>query len=225
MTYKFIIVSDATMQKGSTRRVAPPSGVRHAAGLALLVVAAAACAEKEAILDQRKFVQHSADEAADKTVTISKEGEFQPACVDVNAGQVVEWRNFNSTLPTNVTSLGEPAELFSPNLTEPYNLCDADDGAPSCGGELFVYWRHQFEAAGLFEYLDTNTASGGRVVRDEYYGTVTVVGLPDTASTGAVCVAGTKPDGTAQTCDDVCCVTALTCPDGMDCINQRCTQP
>lgn len=196
-----------------------------ALGCALLAVVWSACAEKDAVLEQRKFVQHSADETADKTVTISEEGDFQPACVDIAAGQVVEWRNLNTTLPTNVTSLGEPTELFSPNLTEPYNVCGSDDGAPACGGEKFVYWRHLFETAGVFEYLDTNTASGGRVVRDEYYGTVTVVGLPDTASRGAVCVAGTLPDGTTLTCDDVCCVTALTCPDGMECIDQRCTQP
>ncbi len=185
------------------------------------------CSEIEAVKAQRRFVQPSAEGPADKTVSITKESTFQPTCVDIAAGQIVEWRNLNVSLPTNVTSLGEPTELFSPNLVAPYNHCVAGEPTEQCAsiGADYVYWRHHFASAGLFEYLDTNTAQGGRVVRDEYYGTVTVVGLPDTAVTGAVCVAGSKPDGSEQTCDDVCCVTRLTCPENYECVDQRCTAP
>jgi plastocyanin len=139
-------------------------------------------------------------------VPITAEGTFGVQCLRIREGQTVEWRNTAPDVPANVTSLGEPTELYSPSLVSPYNLREED-------GEAHVFWRHTFETPGVFEYFDTNQGDPGRKVVDAYYGTVTFVGISDDVVTGVVCVEGKG----SSACDGVCCVKSSDCPSGQCC--------
>lgn len=148
-----------------------------------------------------------------RIVNITPEGDLAPSCLTVNAGQTVEFRNQAPLVPTNITSLGEPTELFSPNLLLPYNK-------GTDGDEVFAFWRHTFASPGVFEYYDTNGGDPGKKVVDPYYGTVTFVGISDSVHTGVICV---KTSGGDQ-CEGVCCVTNADCPKSQCCDtkNKRC---
>jgi hypothetical protein len=144
--------------------------------------------------------------------------------------QIVEFRNYQPDVPTNVTSLSSPAPLFSPNLVRPYNV-----GTES--GLTYSYWRYAFPRPGVYEYFDTNMGSPGREVVDSYYGTVTYVGEsnapkavvcvdPPSCQATPECLAGTAPEGTVCcTCVGVCCEDGLTdnqCATGKTCVRGRC---
>lgn len=133
-------------------------------------------------------------------IPVTAEGTHGVPCLTIAVGQTVEWRNEAPGIPTNVTSLGEPAELYSPSLVEPYNLSSSD-------GKPYVWWRHTFTEPGVFEYYDTNQGDPGRKVVDPYYGTVTFVGVSDTVRTAVICV---ESPGSGA-CDGVCCVKASDC--------------
>ncbi|HEX8537320.1 MAG TPA: hypothetical protein VF664_07630 [Cystobacter sp.] len=142
-------------------------------------------------------------------------------------GQVVEFRNYQPDIPTNVTSLSAPAPLFSPNLVRPYNTRTE-------GKETFSFWRYAFVQPGAYEYFDTNMGTPGRQVVDSYYGTVTYVGEsnapravvcvdPPTCVASADCLAGSAPEGTVCcTCPGVCCETDLHCSLDKTCLRGRC---
>ena len=172
--------------------------------LALLPVMLAACTAR---MDATPPVQPSATaDPGGRIVAITAEGAFSVPCLRVQVGQTVEWRNLSPDISANVTSLGEPAELYSPNLVAPYNL-GVEDGEP------FVAWRHTFTSPGVFEYFDTNQGDPGRKVTDPYYGTVTFVGTSDAVTTGVVCVEEPGSDA----CDGVCCIKAADCPQSQCC--------
>lgn len=139
-------------------------------------------------------------------VPITSEGTFGLPCLVIDVGETVEWRNEAPDLAANVTSLGEPPELYSPSLVEPYQLRELD-------GAEFSWWRHTFESPGVFEYYDTNQGEAGRKVVDPYYGTVTFVGISDDVRTGVICVE--EPD--SDQCAGVCCVKASDCPSSQCC--------
>jgi plastocyanin len=120
--------------------------------------------------DGANQVQFSSDEQASYFVAIDPSEGFVPKCLALQTGKTVQWENQAPTIPANVTSVGEPVELYSPNLQGGYTL-----------------WAHTFEAPGFFEYYDTNTGDPGRRVVDAYYGTVTYVGVSETTQRGAVC--------------------------------------
>ena len=142
-------------------------------------------------------------------------------------GQVVEFRNYQPDIPTNVTSLTAPAALFSPNLVRPYNTRTE-------GKETFSYWRYAFPVAGAYEYFDTNMGTPGRQVVDSYYGTVTYVGESDAPRAvvcvdppecvaSADCLTGSAPEGTVCcACPSVCCETDVHCTLDRTCLRGRC---
>ena len=142
-------------------------------------------------------------------------------------GQIVEFRNYQPDVPSNVTSLSAPAPLFSPNLVRPYNTRTE-------GKETFSYWRYAFPQPGVYEYFDTHMGTPGRAVVDSYYGTVIYVGesnapkavvCVDAAGCLATteCLTGTAPEGTVCcACPSVCCETDLNCASGQTCLRGRC---
>lgn len=141
-------------------------------------------------------VQFSASESPSWFVGVSPADGFAPDCKTVDPGDTVQWTNEDPEVPANVTSLGEPVELYSPNLQGAY-----------------VEWSHTFPDAGFYEYYDTNSGDPGRRVVDAYYGTVSYVGTSETAHRGALCV---------QSDDVRCCCTALDCGAGQACVTNVC---
>lgn len=142
-------------------------------------------------------------------------------------GQVVEFRNYQPEVSTNITSLSAPAPLFSPNLVKPYNTRTE-------GKETFSYWRYAFSEPGVYEYFDTNMGDPGRKVVDSYYGTVSYIGESDAPRAvvcvdapgcvaSAECVSGTAPEGTqCCSCLGVCCETDANCTTDKTCLRGRC---
>jgi hypothetical protein len=142
-------------------------------------------------------------------------------------GQIVEFRNYQPEVPTNITSLSAPAPLFSPNLVKPYNTRTE-------GKETFSYWRYAFPEPGVYEYFDTNMGDPGRKVVDTYYGTVSYIGESDAPKAvvcvdapgcvaSAECVSGTAPEGThCCSCLGVCCATDANCTTAKTCLRGRC---
>jgi hypothetical protein len=143
-------------------------------------------------------------------------------------GQIVEFRNYQPEVPTNITSLSAPAPLFSPNLVKPYNTRTE-------GKETFSYWRYAFPEPGVYEYFDTNMGDPGRKVVDSYYGTVSYIGESDAPKAvvcvdapgcvaSAECLNGTAPEGTnCCSCLGVCCEkTELNCTTDKTCVRGRC---
>ncbi|PTL85583.1 hypothetical protein [Vitiosangium sp. GDMCC 1.1324] len=150
-----------------------------------------------------------------------------PGSSAMRPGQIVEFRNYQSDVASNVTSLSAPASLFSPNLVKPYNIRTE-------GKETFSYWRYAFPQPGVYEYFDTNMGQPGRQVVDSYYGTVTYVGEssapkavvcvdPPGCVASAECLNGTAPAGTTCcTCMGVCCETDNHCTSDKTCLRGRC---
>ena len=177
----------------------------------LLIALIAACGRSHRDLPE---VQFSSAEARDTDIKITKTLVFAPSCVAIKAGETVEWWTEEGApaVPVNVTSLGTPVELFSPNLVAPL-YCDPS-AAPGK-----VCWRHTFEQTGCFAYYDTNSGSPGRPVVDDYYGTVTYVGQGGQAQGGLVCV-----EGNEGSCAGVCCNARFDCDVGYTCAQRRCVK-
>lgn len=151
-------------------------------------------------------VEPSAQDPAGAVVEIGQDGILGTPCLTVETGTTVEWRNFGVAVPYNVTSFGEPQELFSPNLTLGYQMSTQD-------GAHFSWWRHTFATPGIYEYFDSNQGDPGQKVVDPYYGTVTYVGLSPTLKTGVVCV----HEKGSRACVGVCCIKNN---DGSDVLSQ-----
>jgi hypothetical protein len=156
------------------------------------------------------LVQHSSAAAADHVVTLGADGRVGAPCLRAWTGDTVEWRNLAPDVPTNVTSLGAPVELYSPSLVAPYNLREVSEGGAVT---RWSFWRHTFARPGVYEYYDTNQGDPGRKVVDPYYGTVTFVGLSDDVATAVVCV---EEPGSGL-CDNVCCTRPSECPSQQCC--------
>lgn len=147
--------------------------------------------------------------------------------LSMRPGQIVEFRNYQPEVPTNITSLSAPASLFSPNLVKPYNVRTE-------GGETFSYWRYAFPKPGAYEYFDTNMGDPGRKVVDTYYGTVSYIGESDAPKAvvcvdppnclaSADCLTGNQPEGAlCCTCMGVCCETDANCTTDKTCLRGRC---
>lgn len=147
--------------------------------------------------------------------------------LSMKPGQIVEFRNYQPDISSNVTSLTAPASLFSPNLVKPYNIRTE-------GKETYSYWRYAFPQPGAYEYFDTNMGDPGRKIVDSYYGTVTYVGEsnapkavvcvdPPSCVASPECLAGTAPAGTVCcTCMGVCCQTDDHCTSDKTCLRGRC---
>jgi hypothetical protein len=159
---------------------------------------------------------------------VSDPADIQPAGgLSMRPGQIVEFRNYQADVPTNVTSLSAPSALFSPNLVKPYNVRTESH-------ETYSYWRYQFPKPGVYEYFDTNMGEPGRKVVDSYYGTVSYIGEsnapkavvcvdPPNCVASAECLAGTAPEGTACcTCLSVCCEVDAHCTADKTCLRGRC---
>jgi hypothetical protein len=153
---------------------------------------------------------------------------IQPASgLPMRPGHIVEFRNYQPDVPTNVTALSSPAPLFSPNLVRPYNLRTE-------GEETFSFWRYAFPQPGVYEYFDTNMGEPGRKVVDSYYGTVSYIGEssapkavvcvdPPNCVSSAECLAGTAPEGTVCcACVSVCCERDEHCTTDKTCLRGRC---
>lgn len=140
-------------------------------------------------------VQPSVQAKAGAVVEFGEDGTLSTPCLTVEVGTTVEWRNLSPAVPVNVTSLSDPPALFSPNLSEGYQLGTQD-------GKTFSWWRYTFAKPGVYEYFDTNSGEPGKKVVDPYYGTVTYVGLSPTLPTGVVCVHAPG----SRACVGVCCV-------------------
>ena len=221
----------------------------HVRLLSLFLLCLAAC--KEPYPADFQPVQDSAEGAARVTVAFNRvvNGRYRPiapTCIGqryavavatfeptgglaMRPGQIVEFRNYQPEVPTNVTSLSAPAPLFSPSLVRPYNVRIE-------GKETFSYWRYAFPVPGVYEYFDTNMGTPGRQVVDAYYGTVTYVGEsnapravvcvdPPSCVASAECLFGTAPEGTVCcTCPGVCCdgQGAGHCASDKSCVQGRC---
>ena len=167
-------------------------------------------------------VQPSSTAAPARDVKIDARRELAPACVVVQLGQTVEWWVDPATPagPINVTSVGRPVELFSPNLVSlPKGGC-AFPLPPSPPAR--ACWRHTFAQAGCFRYHDTNLGGGGQEVVDPYYGTTTVIGGGGGGGgqEALVCV-----EGPGVSCFGVCCNGSFDCAPGLQCSGGRCRSP
>ena len=159
---------------------------------------------------------------------VSNPADIQPAGgLPMRPGQIVEFRNYQPEVPTNVTSLSSPSPLFSPNLVSPYNVGNE-------GEEAYSYWRYAFPKPGVYEYFDTNMGEPGRKVVDSYYGTVSYIGEsnapkavvcvdPPNCQATPACLSGTAPEGTVCcACLSVCCETDNQCTTDKTCLRGRC---
>jgi plastocyanin len=172
----------------------------HRSDIALVTVRATCCVGLLAALTgcaprpDGPQVATTAQVKADHVVEVGK-GAINPPCLVVDVGQTVEFRNSAPDVPTDLTSLGSPVELYSPSLQR---------GGPmgSEAGKEFAWWRHTFARPGVFEYYDTHRGEPGQKVVDPYYGTVTWVGVNPNLETGIVCV---QEPGSGQ-CLGICCV-------------------
>lgn len=163
----------------------------------LLLLVLGACDD---VAGPKNRVDAGSSDAPSWFVDVTATG-FVPECKAISVGDTVEWTNTSPEIPANVTSLTEPAELYSPNLQGDY-----------------VTWTHTFEAAGHFDYYDTNSGDPGRKIVDAYYGTVTYVGTSETTNIGAICVReSTSPLGQ-------CCCSDLDCSAGQQCAVNVCTE-
>jgi hypothetical protein len=171
--------------------------------------------------------QDSSPEPASAIVRVEQNEPFAPACLIVDSGATVEWRNLSPRVSVVVLSVAAPFEISSPALLSPYDFVPpamSDECALRLNGaclepEPFSFWRHTFNTAGVFDYRDPSgsaipaTNSDG----DEY-------GMPASpqpmgGGAGTVCVRGPGSD-----CQQVCCTGAMPdeCAPGVKCISGRC---
>jgi plastocyanin len=142
------------------------------------------------------YVQPSSSAPAAESVAITPSSSFSPECVEIKPGDTVEWYTRAPTLAVDVTSTGQPVELFSPVIVAPLE----------CGSPDRTCWRHTFEEPGCYEY--TNSQAGftaGVMVRDAYYGTLTAT-MGGSGARGLVCVSS------RGSCPGLCCRFDGDCP-------------
>lgn len=160
-------------------------------------------------------------------VRVERGAPFAPACLIVELGTTVEWRNLSPHAALVVLSVRVPYELSSPSLRAPYNFvppaqsdeCDQRVNGVCVEPEPFSFWRHTFNAPGVFDYQDASgsAASGMLGDGDEY-------GLPPgpvsaSGGSGTVCVRGPGND-----CEKVCCTGSQPddCAPSVKCVAGRC---
>jgi len=173
--------------------------------------------------------QPSSPEAASALVRVESGEPFGPACLIVDVGTTVEWRNLSPRASVVVLSVRPPYELSSPSLHAPYNFVppeQSDECAQKIGSVCaerapFSFWRHTFGSPGVFDYKDpSGSAAAGQTSvgdGDEY-------GLPPGpvaagGGTGTVCVRNESGG-----CERVCCTGSQPeeCGPGVQCIAGRC---
>lgn len=199
------------------------------AALAALAVGAAPLVGCGSVRQTPPPVQPSSPEPATALVRISTGQPFKNACLVVDLGATVEWRNLSPLTASSVVSVREPFELSSPALGSSYNMtppersdeCVRREGALCVEAAPFSFWRHTFQKLGVFDYRD---ASGGAVVSTAYsYGMPAGPATPTSGSsaTGTICVQS-GPGGSE--CDKVCCLGSVEgeCGTGVTCVNGRC---
>jgi hypothetical protein len=190
----------------------------------LFLVSAAACGS---VRVTPPAVQDSAPEPATAIVRVQTGQPFKNACLVVELGATVEWRNLSPRTAVSMLSVRAPYELSSPALLGPYNLvpversdeCVRREGASCVEALPFSFWRHRFTQLGVFDYRD---ASGGAVATTGYsYGLPAGPSTPSSAATGTVCV---RSSFGSPECDGVCCLGTVAgeCAPGVACINNRC---
>jgi plastocyanin len=204
------------MTRNKQMRATLPSSLT--AGLALL----AAC-------DSQRLTPPpaapSSPAAATALIHVQAGQPFFPACLIVDSGATVEWRNRSPQDAAVVLSPDEPYELASPSLTAPYNLvpaaasdeCDVRVNGSCQDPRAYSFWRHTFVSAGVFDYK----SSGGSVSTSVGDGDEVITAPPTSASaaTGTVCVRGSGSD-----CQQVCCTGTVAgeCATGVACVLGRC---
>jgi plastocyanin len=174
------------------------------------------------------IAQPSSTAEANALVRVKTGTSFAAACVIVNAGDTVEWRNLSPRASVIVLSVREPYELSSPSLSSPYNfvLPEASDECTTREGGVcieplpFSYWRHTFPTPGIFDYQDQG-GSAMTTVGGYSYGLPPGPQIPAASrGVGTVCVRGASQD-----CNQVCCtgqVGAVECAPGLSCVSNRC---
>jgi hypothetical protein len=171
--------------------------------------------------------QPSATAAASTVVHVRSGQSFTPACLLIETGATVEWRNLTPDTSISMLSIRPPYEISSPALRRPYNSVSSEQsdecvlpGPSGCQAAVgFSFWRHTFNAPGIFDYHDI---SGSIVALP-----VTSYGMPPGPSTsggagvGTVCV---RPTTDSPACDKVCCTGTVAgeCAAGVSCIAGRC---
>ncbi|MFO0577331.1 MAG: hypothetical protein U1A78_25270 [Polyangia bacterium] len=172
-------------------------------------------------------VQESSSEPASAIVRIQTAAPFKAACLIVEVGATVEWRNLSPRSGVSVVSVAAPYELSSPALRAPYNLVPPEQsdeclrrvGAECIEAAPFSFWRHTFGAPGVFDYRD---ATSGTAVSTSYsYGLPAGPTTATGAATGTVCVRESL--GSSQ-CQKVCCLGNVEgeCEPGVTCVAGRC---
>jgi plastocyanin len=172
-------------------------------------------------------VQDSSPQTATSVIHVRAGQQFTPSCTIVQTGTTIEWRNLTPSTAIAMVSTAAPYELSSPALRDPYNSIPAETSdecalrtADGCMQAVpFSFWRHTFNAPGIFDYKDPN--GGSAIVSQTTYGMPPGPTQSGSAATGTVCVRPT-PDSTA--CAQVCCTGEVTgeCPTGVSCVNGRC---
>jgi plastocyanin len=173
------------------------------------------------------LAQPSSSDAATAIVRVQKGAAFSSACLTVEVGATVEWRNLTPSSSIIVLSVRDPYEMSSPSLMLPYNVVpteSSDECTEKVNGSCvpatamaYSYWRHTFTAAGIFDYVDqagSSTTGGGTYS----------YGLPagptsSSGGKGTICVRGDGVD-----CGKVCCagLVAGECGPTVTCVSNRC---
>lgn len=170
--------------------------------------------------------QPSSTQPATSVVRIRAASPFTPACVIVEAGATIEWRNLTPRSPSSVVSVGGSRELSSPALRDPYNSVPVDtsdecvlrDSNGCVAAVPFSFWRHTFTTPGIFDYRD---ASGSAVAAVGGYGLPAGPQTSGSAAVGTVCVRSSV--GSTE-CDRVCCTGTIAneCGPAVACVSGRC---
>lgn len=210
------------------RSCAVPRSVARGSLLCLAAGSLLALAACGSVRQAPPPVQESSTEPASAIVRIQSAAPFKAACLIVEVGATVEWRNLSPRSRASVVSVAAPYELSSPALSAPYNLvppersdeCLRRVGAECIEAAPFSFWRHTFRAPGIFDYRD---ATSGSAVSTSYS-----YGLPAgptttaaSAATGTVCVRASL--GSSE-CQKVCCLGNVEgeCEPGVTCVAGRC---
>jgi plastocyanin len=172
-------------------------------------------------------VQPSSTEPATAIVRVQTGQAFKSACLIVEVGATVEWRNLSPRSGVSVVSTAAPYELSSPALAAPYNLvppersdeCLSRVGTECIEAAPFAFWRHTFRAPGVFDYRD---ATSGAAVSTSYsYGLPAGPTTAPSSATGTICV---RESLASTQCQRVCCLGNVEgeCGPGVTCVAGRC---
>jgi hypothetical protein len=194
----------------------------------IALLALAACAREQSTA---KRVEPSApDSKLKRIVSFNQPGEhgttlIAPACLRIDKGFTVEFRNYSPEQPLMLNGLSGPETIYSPNIVEPYNFSPA-----TAESAEYAFWRRRFTQTGIYEYYDASSASGGTPAGGSYYGPAAFTTGSASAIEGTVCVEDSscvpkddcKDSVKAATmsredcctfCEKVCCTGPADCGD------------